>query len=225
VILEALATEEFRHKPVAPPVKTADIPPPAPKPPPLQPAPMLSAAPPAALLLPAAPPAASPRRPPEGFLFGAGLTFSYALTPTVSLGGIGSLVYRRDPWSGALEARVDHSLVPAHFPRFPIESLFAGATLVLPCAHEGAFSGCFVTDVGGFAFSAATGAPLGGSPALLAFGLRMNFERAVGEHLLARGSVQISAIPVGAHLKVFDEEVWRSQAGFASVGLTFLVTP
>jgi hypothetical protein len=208
--------EEFPPDPLPPPPEPAS-PPPEPTPPPAAPAPLPAA--------PVLPPAASPRSPPEGFLFGGGLAFSYGLAPTVSLGGVGSLLYREGDYSGALEARVDHGLVSAYFDKFPVESLFAGATLALPCSHRGAFSVCFVSEAGGFAFSSPISVPLGGSPWILAFGLRANFERPVAEHVVARAFAQFSAIPRGANLTIHDKEVWRSPPAFASVGLTFLVTP
>lgn len=208
--------EDFPTDPL-PPLPEPPTPPPEPPTPPAPPAPLPVA--------PALPQAVSPRGPPEGFLFGGGLAFSYGLTPTVSLGGIGSLLYRQGDYSGALEARVDHGFVSAYFANTPIESLFAGATLALPCSHRGAFSVCFVSEAGGFAFSSPISAPLGGSHWLLAFGLRANLERPVAEHLVARAFAQFSAIPRGANLKISEKEVWRSLPAFASVGLTFLMTP
>lgn len=200
--------------------------PPLPEPPTLPVAPTPPPSPPAPLpVAPALPPVASPRGPPEGFLFGGGLAFSYGLAPTVTLGGVGSILYREGDYSGALEARVDRGLVSAHLPDIGIESLFAGATLALPCSHRGAFSACFVSEVGRFAFSQPIDVPLGGSRWILAFGLRANLERPVSEHLMARAFAQISAVPLSADLKIRDQEVWQSWPAFATVGFTFLVTP
>lgn len=193
-----------------------DPPPEEAPPPPAAPAPA-----PTVMLLP--PPPVLP--PAEGIRFGLGLTASLGLTPTPSLGGVGSIAARWGDWSGALEARVDHSLVAAQLQSTRIEALFAGATLALPCAHRSAFSGCLVTDIGGFSFSEANERAFDGSRILFTMGLRVNFERPVTEHLVARGFAQISAIPLGAALTIEGKEMWRSPPAFGTVGLTLLVTP
>jgi hypothetical protein len=194
--------------------------PPAPAPPPT---------PSITVTLPSAAPA---WKRPQGFMLTAGLTASVGLTPTPSFGGLAGLNYRRGAWSGGLEGRVEHGLVPGYLEAAPIDSLYAGAALVAPCVHEGVFSGCFVTEAGGYSFSLPTQErPIGGRFAMMALGMRANFEHRVAEHFLLRGFVQFSAIPVSpsvdleGRLSDRTQHLWNTGPGFGTIGLTLISVP
>lgn len=166
-------------------------------------------------------------RPPAGFMLTAGPNLSVGLTPTPSIGGLIGVSYRSGAWSGGLEARVEHDLVPAYLQQLSIDSLYAGAVLVAPCVHESIFSGCFVLEGGGYSFSTFLSEPIGGRFTSLAVGLRANLEHRMSEHLLVRGFIQLSGLPLSPFLFVKRPEnhVWDSGPGFGTVGITLVTVP
>ena len=167
-------------------------------------------------------------KPPQGFMLTAGLTTSVGLMPTPSLGGVAGVSYRRGTWSGGLEGRVEHGLVPAYLQQLSVDSLYAGAALVAPCVHEGVFSGCFVLEGGGYSFNLSPNpVELGGHFANLAVGLRANLEHRISEHILVRGSIQFSGLPLSPYLTFHRPEnhAWDSGPGFGTIGVTLVTIP
>jgi hypothetical protein len=145
-----------------------------------------------------------------------------------SLSRNAGLSYRRGDWSGGFEVRLEHGLVAADIEKFSVESLYAGAALVAPCVHEGAFSGCFVLEGGGYSFNVLREpTDLAGRFTMLGLGMRGNLEHRVGEHFLPRGFVQVSAMPLTPSVDLADATIhwWHSGPGFGTVGLTVVSLP
>jgi hypothetical protein len=232
-IMLAASLPEVLDDLVAPPPKSVPVSPEVEQASPDAPHPVTAPASPHPAAAPASPPPPQVTvqlpmptwKAPEGFTMSLGISASTGLLPTPSFGGLAGVYYRRGAWSGGLEGRFEHGLVSGYLEQLQVDSLYAGAVLVAPCVHEGVFSGCFVTDTGGYSLSLSSEqALLSGRFAMLAFGLRASLEHRVGEHFLLRGFAQLSAIPLGPSIDIPDrmQHLWNTGPAFGTLGVTLI---